>query len=89
MNLFTITQAVFPALRVLCLADCSDAGMHMLYYFSRMAKKAISSRKDNLNKITQMGSFSEVESSDSDLPQMTAQKMKIAIQTIRKINQSM
>ena len=39
----------------------------MLYYFSRMAKKAILSRKDDLNKITRMGPFNEVDSSDSDL----------------------
>ena len=66
VNLFTITQAVFPALRVLRLADRSNAGMRMLYNFSRMAKKAISSRKDDLNKITRMGPFKEVDTSDSD-----------------------
>ena len=37
-NLYEITQAVFLALRVLRLADRSEAGMHMLYYYIRVAK---------------------------------------------------
>ena len=89
MNLFTITQAVFPALRVLRLADRSDLGMHMLYYFSRMAKKAISSRKDDLNKITRMGPFEEVDTSDSDISSDDSTGDEDIDSDNKKINKSM
>ena len=50
-NLFVLTKSIFPALRVLRLADRSEAGMHMLYYFWRMAKKSLEDSKESLNDI--------------------------------------
>ena len=51
-NLYEITQAVFPALRVLRLADRSEAGMHMLYYYIRMAKNAMTKHCTKLNNVS-------------------------------------
>ena len=65
-NLYVLTQAVFPALRVLRLADRSEAGMHMLYYFTRMAKKSILSRQSSLNKITVTVPLDDDQSDESD-----------------------
>ena len=50
-NVYDITQAVFPGLRVLRLADRSEAGMHMLYYYIRMAKLAITKHCMKLNQV--------------------------------------
>ena len=45
-------QAIFPALRVLRLADRSEAGMHMLYYYIRMAKNAMTKHCTKLNNVS-------------------------------------
>ena len=67
-NLFVITQSVFPALRVLRLADRSVAGMHMLYYFTRMSKRALNKEKLRLNRINKIVSdkYDQEDLSDVD-----------------------
>ena len=67
-NLFVITQSVFPALRVLRLADRSVAGMHMLYYFTRMSKRALNKEKLRLNRINKIVSdeYDQDDLSDVD-----------------------
>ena len=51
-KLFVLTKAIYPALRVLRLADRSEAGMHMLYYFWRMARISLHNSQLELNNIT-------------------------------------
>ena len=61
-KLFTLTKAIYPALRVLRLADRSEAGMHILFYFWRMASISLNNSQLELNNITtfvQMGDDGE------------------------------
>ena len=67
-KLFTLTKAIYPALRVLRLADRSEAGMHILFYFWRMASISLNNSQLELNNITtfvQMGDDGE-DLSDGD-----------------------
>ena len=51
------------------LADRSEAGMHMLYYFWRMAKMSFKNHKAELNKINLFIDFGDAgdDLSDSDI----------------------
>ena len=68
-NLNVLTESIFPALRVLQLADRSEAGMHMLYYFWRMAKMSFENHKAELNKINSFIDFGDAgdDLSDGDI----------------------
>ena len=50
-RLFTICQAVYPALLILRTADKSEAGMHVLYYHLRKCKEAMKKHINKLNRI--------------------------------------
>ena len=50
-HLFTICQAVYPALLVLRIADKSEAGMHALYYHLRKCREAMKKHINKLNRI--------------------------------------
>ena len=65
-NLNVLTKSIFPALCVLRLADRSEAGMHMLYYFWRMAKMSFENHKAELNKINSFIDFGDAGDDLSD-----------------------
>ena len=64
-KLFTLTKAIYPALRVLRLADRSEAGMHILFYFWRMASISLNNSQLELNNIT---TFVKCGDDGDDLP---------------------